>query len=427
MGGRSERATSSVPLVRGSRTRKHFKHGTHRAVEPRETLARFESLLPETGVTRLADITGLDRVGVPVVTAVRPNSRYVSVAHGKGVTLVDARASAMMEAIERHHAEEPRLETAFISYEEISTDRRTVDLHDLSPAPEGPPGIGQVLHWVAGRGLDDGEETWLPMDVVAHCPTEPALFDSGGFRTGTTGLASGNTLDEAMVHALCEVIERDARTLWSFETDAHRGATRIDPDSVEDDRGRSLLEAIRDARLAVALYDATSDVGVATIVAHLIETDPGTRVPYARAQGGGTHPCRDVAVTRALTEALQARLVLIEGAREDLEHEDYALPDPRVLERSRERVLHGEAPRRLQDLPSRDSDFFADDLQWMLGNLQRVGLGPPIVVDLTRGDIGVPVVRVVVPGMEDAELVEHYVIGPRLAQVLEGRVQRRAP
>src|SRR5437660_11598458 len=85
---------------------KQFHRGTHRSVEPAETLARVRPHMARMGITRLGNITGLDHIGIPVAVAVRPNSRSVSVSQGKGLDLPQAMASALMEASEGFHAEE---------------------------------------------------------------------------------------------------------------------------------------------------------------------------------------------------------------------------------------------------------------------------------------------------------------------------------
>ena len=85
---------------------KRFRLGTHRTTAPEETLARVADKARQIGVTRLGNVTGLDRIGIPVTVAVRPNSRSVSVSQGKGLGLSQALASAIMEAIELFHGED---------------------------------------------------------------------------------------------------------------------------------------------------------------------------------------------------------------------------------------------------------------------------------------------------------------------------------
>src|ERR1700683_2893370 len=82
---------------------KQFCGGTPPVVDPATALARVLPLAPRMGITRVAVLTGLDVLGVPVVAATRPNSRSIAVHQGKGVTLAAAKASAVMEAVETLH------------------------------------------------------------------------------------------------------------------------------------------------------------------------------------------------------------------------------------------------------------------------------------------------------------------------------------
>ena len=84
---------------------KRFRDGTHRVVDPAVTLARVMPLAPRMGITRVAVLTGLDTIGIPVAAAIRPNSRSIAQHQGKGATLDAAKASAVMEAAETWHAE----------------------------------------------------------------------------------------------------------------------------------------------------------------------------------------------------------------------------------------------------------------------------------------------------------------------------------
>ena len=94
---------------------------------PAETLARFGPLAPAMGITRISDVTGLDRIGIPVAMAVRPNSRSVSVCQGKGLTVEHAFASALMEAAEQFHGEGIAGRFRLASYRELSARAAVVD------------------------------------------------------------------------------------------------------------------------------------------------------------------------------------------------------------------------------------------------------------------------------------------------------------
>src|SRR5580765_9053280 len=105
---------------------KRFRDGTHRTVSPEETVARLQPLLPALGITRVANVTGLDLAGVPVVMVCRPNSRSVAVSQGKGIDLASARASGLMEAAELYHAETITLPLRLCTYEELRYQHNVV-------------------------------------------------------------------------------------------------------------------------------------------------------------------------------------------------------------------------------------------------------------------------------------------------------------
>src|SRR5207244_5110666 len=97
----------------------HFHSGTHRTIVPEETLRKVRPLMPVMGITRIANVTGLDCIGIPVVMVCRPNSRALAVAQGKGLDLDAAKASGLMESVEAYHAERITLPLKLASQEEL--------------------------------------------------------------------------------------------------------------------------------------------------------------------------------------------------------------------------------------------------------------------------------------------------------------------
>ena len=208
---------------------KRYHDGTHRVVEPEVTLRRVLPLARHLGVTRLANLTGLDRLGIPVAAAYRPNSRSLAVFQGKGATLAAAKASALMEAAEAWHAERvagPRLRGR---HGELLG--RGVAALDPSRLPRSADATGEpaqfVFDWVRGRDLLTGAIRWVPLDVVTADYTVGGL-PAGPLQSTSHGLAAGNHLLEALCHALCEVVERDALALWRLLPDAAQDATALD-------------------------------------------------------------------------------------------------------------------------------------------------------------------------------------------------------
>ncbi len=96
---------ANYDFTSGESTTKGYLCGTHRLVAPEVTLSRLARAMPVMGITRIANVTDLDIVGIPVVMVCRPNSRSLSVSQGKGLDLAAAKASGLMESIESYHAE----------------------------------------------------------------------------------------------------------------------------------------------------------------------------------------------------------------------------------------------------------------------------------------------------------------------------------
>src|SRR5262245_33786015 len=119
---------------------KRYRTGTHRTRAPEETLARIRPRMAECGITRIANLTGLDRAGIPVVMVCRPNARSSAVFHGKGLDLAAAKASGVMEAIETWHAEHADLPLRFGSVADLRDTCRLADVAAL------PLAAGSALH-----------------------------------------------------------------------------------------------------------------------------------------------------------------------------------------------------------------------------------------------------------------------------------------
>jgi len=387
--------------------------GTHRTRSPAATLQAYRPLMPRLGITRLADVTGLDVVGVPVVQAVRPNARSVSVSQGKGVDREAAAASALMEAIEAWHGEHVAVP---LRHERATALRRegeaVVDLHRLPRRADADVREDMPLLWCRGWDLLQGRATWVPHACVSvdfvRDPREPLP----PFIESTSGLASGNHLLEAVVHALGELIERDATARSAIADDA----ARVDLPAVRDPGCRAVLERLAAAEILVGAVEITSDVGVPAYACRIVDRPGAPRWAARGACGGyGCHLDPAVALLRALTEAVQSRLTLIAGSRDDLSFKTYeAFTDPQAGADEAAELVAARPQRGLGGTLATDS--FEDDLELLLGRLRAVGCESAVLVDLTRAEIGVPVARMVVPGLEG-----------RFSGMVAGPRARRAP
>jgi ribosomal protein S12 methylthiotransferase accessory factor len=386
-------------LCRG--TAKTYTRGTHRTIPPDETLARLMPLLPQMGITRLANVTGLDTIGIPVVMSVRPLSRSLSVSQGKGLDLVSAKVSAAMESIEGYHAERITGPLHLASYDELRRSHVVVDPRQLPLSDRRCFHTGLPLLWIAGDDWLRHEQVWVPFQLVHTAYTTRMRWDLIGFAATTTGLASGNHILEAVSHALCEVVERDASARFAAMSAEAREARRLDLRTIDDADCRSVLERYRRARVDVAVWDITSHVGVAAFECLIAEHhDDPTRL-LSSARGAGCHPAREVALLRALTEAAQSRLTIIAGSREDMFRSDYAAwRDPVNTTRWRQEAADRGAVA-FTSVPTLASDSFEEDVALLLDVVARAGCERVVVLELTRVEIAIPVVRVIAPGLHD--------------------------
>ncbi len=363
-------------------------------------MARVERLAPVLGITRVADVTGLDVLGIPVMMVCRPNSKSLSVSQGKGATRALAAASGLMESLELYHAERVEAPLRLGSWNQMRHRIPLADVDLLPRLPEGPFHGDLRLLWIEATDLLSGEPRWIPFEMVDLDCTRPALPGAGSFLASSNGLASGNDPWEATLHALCEVVERDALTRFLRLDREGREGCLLRLETVPDGLVPGLLHRIARAGMRVAVWDITSPTGIPAFRCALAD-GAGHPSPRGVVYGMGCHPDREVALSRAITEAAQARLTAIAGARDDLARADYqsvASPD-RVAAETGE--LFVPTPRRsMEDVPQWTSEDLAQDVHWVLEQLRTAGNDSVLRVDLTLPALGIPVVRVVIPGTE---------------------------
>ena len=395
--------------------------GTHRLVAPAQTLEAVQRFFPVMGITRVADITGLDTIGLPVIAVCRPNSRSVVVSLGKGLDPIAARASGVMESIEAFMAERIVRPLIIGSVNDLRFSHRLVDV-DLIPRtsdslyhPDFP------LLWIEGQGLMSQTRIWVPYELVHTAYTLPAPTGTGCFIATSNGLASGNHLHEAISHGICETVERDAATLHSLRAPEEKARRMVDPKTVDDAGCSEALDRLNRAGMAVAIWDMTSDIGIPAFRCMIAEGDERPARMRRGAVGMGCHPDRGIALLRALTEAAQARLAMISAVRDEPEHLDrHDDADPEAL-REQQAELAGEATRDFTEVPAFVSDNIEQDVAWELGALRSVGISEVVAVDLTREEFGVAVVRVIVPGLEGPTGIVSCLLGPRAMSVIGSR------
>jgi len=385
-------------------------------------LTAIKPHLPTFGITRVANVTGMDTVGIPTVMVTRPNSRSLSVSQGKGVDLDSARASGIFESVEQWHAERIVLPRRLTRIDELARDGRIVDVARLPGYIDQFDASRRIL-WVEGSDLTSGEMCFVPFEMVHLDFTLPLPAGSGCFMPGSNGLASGSSPAEAVLHGLCELIERDALTLFygmSWQEQWHR---RIDLESVPDPTNRGLLKAFARADIDVAVWEITSDVGVPAYLCSILEHSRDPFRPVGLARGSGAHVDASAALSRALTEAAQSRLTRIVGTRDDIQSVEFdrLRTEDKFEEARRQLAAPARPPRAFQPSqspPPRES--LEEDIAWLRDLLAKAGMTEIVIVNLSRQGLPVAVFRTIVPGLEALSEVPGYRPGER-AKALASR------
>lgn len=373
-----------------------------------ETLRRIEPFLKTHGITRLARLTGLDRIGIPVWNAVIPNSKSIVINQGKGITDSDAKASAAMEALERSVAGNPNLEISTATLAEMRAGSIPVaTLPELVARHQSDIEDSDVVNWARGFDLIGKQEIWVPADAIILDRTG----ENSRFWQSSDGLASGNNRDEALLHGLLERIERDALALWQVSSLQSRLDLCVDPASFGNPVLDNLIEKIIRAGLLLRIFDVTSDIGVPAFTAVLAQTEiSAMKRPLFIdvAQGNGAHPNPVRAVIRAVTEAAQSRLTFISSARDDVFPQDFVRPLPQEIQ---DYFTARPNPYRspMEVLPAGPWPL----LQHTLMRLKQAGISSAIAVSLTAGSEPFSVVKMIVPQLENPEGPRKRRFGPR--------------
>jgi ribosomal protein S12 methylthiotransferase accessory factor YcaO len=421
---------------------KWSNNATSRIQSPKETLHIVEQITRKIGVTRIGNITHLDRLDIPNYSVVLPGTEdYIWVYSGKGSTMNQARTSGIMEAIERYSSLPSSYERTLIrgSYSELSKKYNMISPDDVCEPLSVQYNNDMIMDYILGFDLVSYEQILVPAALVLFRYTPNGRAVNPFSLSHTNGLASGNVLEEAICHALCEVVERDASSLADLRSSAFPfhllkiltnkfkeigySINEITSDAMVDEpnlfpvvdleagisqEAGELARRFRAANISLIIKEITSDVGIPTFNAASVEWL--TQNYGYLAEGTGTHPDARIALSRAITELAQTRVANIQGARDDLRKINY------VGENSEDKRLwqfmNSDQQVRLSEIESHYNENILDDIRLIVNRLKAVGLKQAIVVDLTVPWMGIPVVRAIVPGLETFKFTKS-VVGQR--------------
>ena len=380
---------------------------------PEETLKDIIPLLGIAGMGEPEDITDKDNLGIPVFSVDRQETalgkpKYYN---GKGATLEQAKASAVMESIERYSAE-PR-DTDEMIYETYENAKEAVDAVNEQNGEDSmfivdprdlilPLRIldrldNQVIAWTDGYEMFRGCEAWVPACAVFYPYTSnEEEKECQLFRFHTNGIASGNTMEEAILHALFENIERDAWSIAEFRDRTNGDVIIRDPESLP----AKLIRKFEEQGITIHLKDLTSDLGIPTIGASADDTV--SKDPELLVIGVGTHLNPEIAAVRAITEVAQSRTTHKHGMKINAQLQKASQDMGYERIKKLNHMWFGESQNKifLDEIPDRSTDDVLKDIEIVLQALAEHGFDSVIACDLTRPELNVPTVRMIVPGLE---------------------------
>jgi ribosomal protein S12 methylthiotransferase accessory factor len=377
-----------------------------------ELRALLQPHLADYGITRVAHLTGFDFVDLPVHMAVKPQGRTLSSGSGKGPTTDASWVSAVMECAEQAIWESLELDTVEASAAMMR--RLGVDVVDGGRLPHLKGAIWGdhiPVNWVPGWDIVSGREVYVP-----HCLVTVAVpgqdLTLKPFTPGSNGLASGAHILEAILSGLQEVIERDGVCLHT-QIDP---APRIRGDELLQQCAPDIAEKITRSGLQLEVLDASTEIGVPTIVAYLHDIEGGRTGVF---KGAGAGVSNATALVRAVTEAAQARCLIVSGARDDI------FETMRTSATSRAGMKLFLPEEQLQPGIDHGTGDILGDIQWMVGNLVSAGFDQVIVLRHTPPGDPIQVARVIVPGLEGYQFAFAQT-GERAVQWAAGRENRKS-
>lgn len=396
--------------------------GGYRAMSPEQTMAAYGHLVsPVTGIVKeiARDSRGPEffnsfRSGANVAAhtnlgVLRETLRMSN--GGKGTTPAEAEVGALCEAIERYsgiyHGDQACVRGSLLSLGEQAIHPNDVMLYDERQYRERAEWnrTHAGFQWVCAPFDPAAELDWSPVWSLTQerhrlLPTGLLYFGAPGkgmVRPDSNGNAAGSSLEDAVLQGMLELVERDAVALWWYNRTRVPG---VDLDAFADPWIDRLRAVHAELGRQVWVLDLTSDVGVPTMVA--LSRRSGTPTEDI-VFGFGAHLDPALALRRSLTE-LNQMMPMVVAARGDGE---YDIDDPdavrwwrtaTVADQPYLRADLTQAPRTPKDYPRHFSVDLLDDVTTVRRRLEALGL-EVLVLDQTRPDIGLPVAKVVVPGL----------------------------
>lgn len=376
-------------------------------------------LLELFSISRVADITRLDTIGVPVFTAIRALSKTIAVHAGKGLDPKMCRAGAIAEAIEFEVAEHPH-GSAKVSQAASIPLKARLAIEDCFPARSSIVNDLTYLAWEEATNIQTGKVKLIPSDLIWLAPRtaeQPFLY----LQTGSNGLAAGATTEDAILSGLYEILERDAWTIHQFLVDNCGCLPKRVPLFGLPEELEELVRKLDLAKLKLHLFDATNDYQIPVFNALLLDLSGNGAGFFA---GFGAHLNARLAATRAITEAIQGRACYIAGARDDMFRRQFLLMKRLNHKRLDQMFSELEPGPPITEYRTLEFATIKEELRYLLRLIKGRGVSEVYVKELGV-HLGVHVVRVMSPQCEPFKF-EYWTPGLRCMSYVQRKLAELA-
>lgn len=410
------------PVVLESCRKVFTQDGGHRALSPEQTVNRYgHHVSMITGAVSVLEreqysgdniihnyLSGHNTArGPSTFWKLRRDLRSSSA--GKGTTEQQAKASALCEGLERYsgvfRGDERRRTARFVDlteaihpesclqfsarqYRERDALNALERRYDHIPVPFDPEA---EIEWTPVWSLTKQKARYLPTSFCYfNYPEEPEKSFCPG---NSNGNAAGNSREEAILQGFLELVERDSVALWWYNR-VRRPS--VDLESFNEPYLTELQAFLERHQRSLWVLDLTSDLGIPVFTAVSHRTGEG---PQQIMFGFGAHLDARLALLRAVTEMNQMLVQVL-----DVPTEKY-ISDKDTLDWLRTATVDNQPyvaplgpPRTCASFPACRTEDLKDDVLACQALVERHGM-EMLVLDQTRPEIGLPVVKVIVPGM----------------------------
>lgn len=312
----------------------------------------------------------------------------LSVHQGRGRSHAEAKLGAIMEGIEGHAAESFVQVAHSASWDGLATSDRYGELRDFARDGRHPVGQAEPVAWSEAYCIE-GRRHLVPFACVS---IDLTTLLGTGFERSTNALAAGFNRDAARMAALLELIERDAITTWKQIDFSDRMRTTISLDGVPGGWLEPWRDRLSAAGVRLQCYWVPSISGTPVFAAELSDLGKGTKA-YRAVEGTGAHPIPELALLRAVSEAIQGRCAFIAGSRDDM------MPDSYQSRAGAVQMVFGlPMPSGMEPIAFAAVELGSQSLEDICLAIERAGYGPVVFVDV--GQVGaVHVVKAFAAGL----------------------------